>query len=828
MQMKTLFLISVFFIFTLKTFSQSNISGKITDEDGKALTGASIYLQHTYKGTYSDINGNYILKKIHNGKYKISVSYLGYKSIIKEINLQKDLKMDFQLEKKDLMSDEVIIIATRTNEKSPTSHTNIDKKHIEENNLAQDVPLLLKMTPSLVTSSDAGAGVGYTSFRIRGTDINRINVTVDGIPLNDAESHGVWWVDLPDIAANVDNIQIQRGVGTSTNGAGAFGATVNLQTITPNVKPYGIISSTYGSFNTLKNSLKVGSGLIDGKFTFDARLSKISSDGYIDRAFSNLSSYYLSGGYYGEKTILKLTMFSGKERTYQAWFGIPKVRLENDMEGMLRYQEHWLFSEEETQHMINSGNRTYNYYTYDNEVDNYRQDHYRLIFSREINSKINLNAALHLTRGLGYYESYKKDRNLMSYGIEVNPADFNLNELGIYIQDTVINYKTDLIQRKWLDNYFYGATYSLNYKYKKVLATLGGSINEYDGEHYGNIIWARYASNSEMNYEWYRSRGIKKDFNVFGKINYQITEKLNLYGDLQYRYIDYIISGIDDDLAQLAHHNKYNFLNPKTGLFYQLNNNQNIYISYAIANREPTRSNFVDADEDKTPKHETLYDYEAGYNFNKTNMMFAVNLFYMDYNNQLVLTGEINNVGTPIMVNVAESYRRGVEIQAGVKPVEKLQIDINATYSQNEIKNFTEYVDDWDNWGQQIATYLGTTNLSFSPSIICGGRISYTLIKNLKLSIISKYVGKQFIDNTSNPGQMLDAYFVNDAHISYTIKTNTIKEINFNLIVNNIFSEQYETNAWVYRYYTGGKFYNMDGYFPQAGINFLAGVTMKF
>lgn len=815
--MKFINLIIAILLISQIAYSQSTITGKITNKNGEALTGASIYLLYTFKGTFSDYNGDFKLEKVRNGKYEISVSYMGYQTITKEIELNKDINLDFKLEKEDLMSDEVIIMATRLGDKSTASYSNLNKSNIEENNLAQDVPILLKMTPSIVTSSDAGAGVGYTSFRIRGTDIKRINVTVDGIPLNDAESHGVWWVDLPNVAANVDNIQIQRGVGTSTNGAGAFGASVNLQTLTPNKDPYGEVNSSYGSFNTFKNSFGAGSGLINGKFTFDARFSKISSDGYIDRAFSDLSSYYISGGYYGEKTILKLNIFSGKETTYQAWWGVPKVRLENDIEGMLRYQSHWLYTEEETTHMMNSDSRTYNYYTYDNEVDDYRQDHYHLIFSREINKKLNFNAALHLTRGIGYYESYKKDRNLVDYGMS-----------GVTFVDTILQYTTDLVQRKWLDNYFYGGTYSINYRNKKLSAILGGSINEYDGDHYGRVIWARFASDSEINHEWYRGRGIKKDFNFFAKANYQLLDKLSIFGDYQVRNIDYSIRGVNEDQKIITQQHKYLFLNPKAGIAYRLNNNQSLFLSFAVANREPTRSDFVDADENQTPKPETLYDYELGYSLNKTNVFVSANIFYMDYYNQLALTGEINNVGAPVMVNVYRSYRRGIELQAGAKLIKNLQWDVNATFSQNKIEDFTEYVDDWDNWGTQIETNLGTTDLSFSPEIIAGSHISYQIIKGLRIGFITKYVSEQFIDNTSNPDQMLDAYFVNDARISYKFKTNTIKEISFNLMVNNLFSEEYETNAWVYRYHTGGEFYNMDGYFPQAGLNFLAGITMKF
>ena len=772
-------------------FSQFSVSGKITNKETKeTLSGAHIIIENTFKSTISNSNGIYIVKNLKKGKYSFLVTYVGYKSVKKEIDLSKNMELDFELVTSPVLEDEVIITATRAYEKSPATYQNISKKEIEDINLGQDLPYLLETSPSTVVTSDAGAGIGYTGIRIRGTDLTRINVTINGIPLNDPESHGVWFVDLPDLANSIDNIQIQRGVGTSTNGAASFGASINIQTQKLNPDPYAVINSSYGSFNTFKNNVSFGTGLIKGRWSFNGSLSKISSDGYIDRASSDLKSFFVSGSYYGEKSILKLNIFSGKEKTYQAWMGVPKDSLKT--------------------------NRTYNPYTYDNETDNYKQDHYQLLYSYQFNRMLILNAALHYTKGKGYYEQYKEEQSF---------EDYLLNNV-IIGNDTIT--ETDLIRQKWLDNDFYGVTYSLNYNNKKsIIATVGGSWNKYDGNHFGKLIWAKYASNSNIDYRWYFNNGLKSDFNIFGKINYRLNTHFNIYGDIQYRHIYYDMDGKHDDQRDITQSHQYDFINPKAGVFYELNNNNKAYFSFGIANREPSRTNFRDADAGEVPLSERLTDYELGYSYNTTRFLFNGNLFYMNYKDQLVLTGEINNVGEAIMVNVPKSYRMGLEFITGIKILPCLDWNVNITYSKNKIKDFTEFVDDWDNGGQ-ISKDLGETDLSFSPEIIGGSQITYNCVKGMKLAFFTNYIGKQYIDNTSSNQRMLDPYLINNLLISYVFKTNVIKEIELTLKVNNLLDEEYESNAWVYRYYLGNQFYEMDGYFPQAGINFLAGIKLKF
>ncbi len=813
---KLVFIIFIVFMFPLLSAAQYSISGKITDQKtDNPLPGAHVRVKEGYGATATDEKGYYKLQGLSGGSYTLIISYVGYESVKEKLILNTDKSFNASLTPKAIMEEEVIISATRAGDNVPVTFQNIEKEDFEAKNLGQDLPYMMSMTPSAVTSSDAGTGVGYTGMRIRGSDLTSINVTINGIPYNDPESQGVFFVNLPDFSSSVDNIQIQRGVGSSTNGAAAFGASVNIQTQTSTGEPYAEVNSSVGSFNTFKNNVRAGTGLIDGKWAFDARLSKISSDGYIDRAESDLKSFFVSGGYFGESSILKINVFSGKERTYQAWYGVPKVRLENNQEGMQRYADHWLFSQEKVDHMMVSDSRTFNYYTYDNEVDNYQQDHYQMIYSNEFNEYLNLNAALHYTHGEGYFEQMKRDESFSDYGLD--PA---------MIGNDTIN-TTDLVRRKWLKNDFYGATWSLIYDKNPVKLTLGGAFNEYDGDHYGNIIWAEYNSHFEKDHQWYFNNGLKKDFNIYGKVNYEINPVYTVYGDLQYRFIDYAMEGIHDNLMDLTQQHKFNFLNPKFGMHADFSANHEAYASFAVANREPSRRNYRDADPGENPRKEVLYDYEAGYTYQTHSAKVSANLYYMDYKDQLVLTGEINNVGEAIMTNVEDSYRAGIELIAGARLFPDLNWDINMTYSQNKIKDFTTFVDNWDEGGQ-IKNEPGTTDISFSPEIIGSSQIHYEPVNNLKVGLLTKYVGKQYIDNTSSEKRKLDPYLLNHLLLDYTFSIGWFEEANISLKVNNIFDEKYETNAWVYRYYYQDEYYKMTGYFPQAGRNYLLGLTLKF
>lgn len=796
--------------------AQFTLRGTVKNDTGERLVGANLLISNSFNGTTTDLNGTFLFKNLKPGTYQLTISYIGYEKQMKELKISGDQTVDVVLKQDFILAEEVLVSASRVKEKTPVAFTTVEKTEIRRNNLGQDIPYLLGLTPSFVATSDAGTGVGYTNFRIRGTDMNRINVTVNGIPMNDAESHGTWWVDIPDLASSTDNIQVQRGVGTSTNGAAAFGATINLQTTTINKEASAEYSTSAGSFGTQKNSVGVSSGLIKEKFTFDARLSKVSSDGFIDRASSELKSFFVSGGYFTANTILKANIFSGLEDTYQAWNGVPSVRLNNDLTGMQRYADHYLYSQKQVDEMVHSDNRTYNLYTYENEIDHYQQDHYQLLFSHRFSPDLTMNTSLFYTRGNGYYEQYKENQKLADYLI--TPP--------VYGSETIR--KSDLIRRKWLGNDFYGMTFAVNHKQETREFTFGGGYNVYDGNHFGKIIWMRTAGNSEMNREWYRGTGLKKDLNLYAKYNYVLAENLNLFADLQYRKIDYAIDGTDDDLRNLKQSHKFEFFNPKVGIYYQLSDKQNVYVNFARANREPNRDNYVDADpKGKQPDFETLNDFELGYKYSSSSLTLGVNAYYMMYQNQLILTGEINDVGAPIMTNVADSYRTGLELMAGMKLTQKLKWDVNVTLSKNKIKDFTDYADDWDNGGQ-VETKLGTTDLAFSPALIANSQVNWLAAKNLNISLQSYSVSKQYIDNTSSADRKLEGYFLNNLKFTWQVLPKFVKELNLHLVVNNLFDVEYENNAWVYSYILGGERYAMDGYFPQAGINFMAGLDIKF
>lgn len=765
------------------------IRGTVTDMNGAPLTGASVSVVNSSYGVNTDAEGRYTLSLKLNKEYNIIYSYVGYEQQQLEIVLKSDTVINVTLREKSFMTEEVLVNATRANSNTPMSYSSVTREEISKASPVQDIPYLLNFTPSLAASSDAGTGVGYTNINIRGADVNRINVTINGVPVNDAESHGVWWVDLPDLSSSADNIQIQRGVGSSTNGAGAFGATINFQTSGLKKEPYAELNSSYGSFNTSKNTLEFGTGLINKKFAVDGRLSKIWSDGYIDRAFSDLKSFYVSGTMYGGKSILKLIIFSGVEHTYQAWLGVPKDSL--------------------------GTHRTYNPYSYKNETDNYWQDNYQLHYSTEISNSLSVNAALHYTRGKGYYENLVQGSSFSS---------FNLPD-AIFNSDTVTT--SDFITQRWLKNDFYGFTYSLNFRKKRINAILGGGWNQYLGNHFGDIIWARIVTFNGESYQWYKGTGNKKDLNSFFKINYSVNDKLNLYGDLQLRNINYSIGGFDEDLKDVTQVHNYNFFNPKAGLTYNFSEKHKTYLSVGISQREPTRSNFTDADQGKAPRPEKLFDYEAGYEFHISGLSLRTNLYYMNYHDQLIMTGQINTVGVPIVTNVPKSYREGIEIEAGIRILSNLSWNANVSFSRNIIPEFIDYTDNWDT-SIQAHQVLKNKTISFSPSVIAGSVLDYAPSQDLHLIFSSKYVGKQYIDNTQSKDRMLDAYLVQNASILYTLKNRLFRDLSFQFMVNNLFNAMYETNAWVYKYIEGGSVRMMDGYFPQAGINYMFKLGIKF
>lgn len=690
-----------------------------------------------------------------------------------------------------LMLDNIEVTSIRAADKAPFTKTNLSTEQIAEVNFGQDLPYILNQTPSVVVNSDAGNGVGYTGIHIRGADASRINVTLNGIPYNDAESQGTFFVDIPDVSSSVNSIQIQRGVGTSSNGAGAFGATINLSTNEVNKEKYLELNNSFGSFNTWKNTLKVGTGLLANHFLIDARLSRISSDGYIDRATSDLKSLYFSAAYINEKSSLRFNVLSGKEKTYQAWSGIPETFLDSDR-------------------TYNSSGTEKPGAPYANETDNYTQTHYQLFFNQKINTSLGFNVAAFLTRGKGYYENYKADQKFKSYGLPVIVHGADTTKI------------TDLVRQQWLDNYLYGTIFSIQYQKNKTNLTFGGGWNQYEGGHYGIVKWALNGG-FPLDYKYYNNPAQKMDLNLYGKIMQTVGAGFTGFLDIQGRFVKYHINGFKDNPAINLDKN-YSFFNPKAGISFNRNNYQ-AYFSFSVAAKEPNRDDF-EAGVNQIPRPEILYDAELGMEKKGGIFNYGATFYYMYYHNQLVNTGKINDVGAYTRTNAPESYRAGIELQSDIKLAKWINVAGNISFSENKIKDFTEYIDDYDN-GMQKENMYHNTDISFSPNTVASAGINFIPIKNGEINFQSKYVGRQFLDNTSNISRSIDPYFIENVKFSYTIFKKIFKEVNFVFQVNNVFNKMYESNGYTFNYISDGQFTVENYYFPMAGINFMTAINIK-
>ncbi len=718
---------------------------------------------------------------------------------------------------------EVEVLGTRASENTPVAYSNVTGKQIAAVNHGLDIPFLLSMSPSVITTSDAGAGVGYTSMRVRGTDATRINVTVNDIPLNDSESHSVFWVNTPDFASSVRDIQVQRGVGTSTNGSGAFGASVNMRTQGFSRDAFAEVSGSYGSFNTNKETLRVGSGLLGDHWSIEARLSHIGSDGYRDRASSELLSYYGQLGYFGGGTSLRFITFGGKEDTYHAWDGISR----DDLKDNRTYNPNG---------EIKHDGKVTGFYK--DQKDIYRQTHYQLIWNQTFNPEWKLNVALHYTDGYGYYQEYKNARTLKEYGLEpvVTPEGTSK--------------KASLVRKKCLDSGFGGGVFSLQYTGERLAATLGGGINRYTNDHYGQVIWVEnYTSPLAPDHEYYRNYARKNDFNVYIKGNYVITGGLSAYADLQYRHIGYRMRGDNDKwdwtaspehLQVLDIDEPFDFFNPKAGLNWQMNEHNRFYASFAVAQKEPTRNNYNDGPLVKHPTSEKLYDWEAGYELRSGRFAAGVNLYYMKYKDQLVLNGKINEIGELMAENVPDSYRMGVELMAGYRFTDWLRWDVNATLSRNRIKDYVGYVSDydadtWDDMWTQTEIHAGDKTIAFSPSVTVGSMIALDY-KGFTAMLQSQYVSRQYLDNFERKEDSLDPYFVNNLDLAYTFKLPHLRSVTVGATIYNLLDEKYETNGYsqTCALYPGGSkdaqynLYSDPRFYPMAGINALGHVTLRF
>lgn len=787
--MKRLFLITFFLLSYFLGFAQTfTLTGKVTKNDNP-LPGTNIEVKGTEKNAYTDLDGNYTLN-LPQGFYQITFTYGNQKTV--DIQLDSNQKLDVDMTNLAEELGEIIISAYRVDADSPITHSNLDHEEIRERSLGQDVPILMNYMPNVVTTSDAGAGIGYTGMRVRGSDASRINVTMNGIPINDAESHGTFWINLGDFTSSIDDLQLQRGVGTSTNGSGAFGASLNVSTERIKEKPSAQITNTVGSFNTHKHQLQFNTGLLDDRFAFSGNFSILKSDGYIDRAFSDMKSYFLQGVYQHKNTQIKALTFGGKQQTYQAYFGINEAQLKEDR----RFNPGGMYTDAD-------GNIQF----YDNQTDNYDQDHFQLLWNQRYDNNWSSNVSLHYTQGAGYYESYRENAKLTDYGL----PNF---EVG---NETVTN--SDLIDRKWLDNYFYGGVFNLTYKKSGVEAIFGGGGNYYSGDHFGEIMYTKFAENPEPFGKYYDNLGTKKEFNLYTKWTWAITDDFSAFADLQWRNIQYKTEGPYED-EEFNLKDSFNFFNPKLGLTYQLSNKNQLYFSYARANREPNRGDYKSAllggqENPEYPKAEQLNDFELGWRLNSENFVLNTNLYFMDYQNQLVLTGEIDPQGRAIRENSGNSYRAGIEIDADIKISNKFNIRPNVALSQNKNKDYNAVTE------EGLISY-GNTTISFSPGIVAGNQIQYKPIDNLKLILLSKYVGEQYMSNTGEKAAKLDDYFTSDFNVQYVLREiKPFDKITLTGLVNNIFNEKYASNGYYDSAY--GAYY-----YPQAGINFLTGLTLVF
>jgi iron complex outermembrane receptor protein len=801
------------------------LSGNVRgSKDQKAIAGVTVRLSDAGKTTITDEFGRFEFKNLSAGHYTVTFKSIGFEEKTEAVEVNSNQEISISLLDRYILTDEVVVLATRADDKTPTTFTNVDKKTIRSQNFGQDLPFLLNWTPSVVTTSDAGTGVGYTGLRIRGSDATRVNVTINGIPYNDSESLGTFWVDIPDIASSSQSIQIQRGVGTSTNGAGAFGATINLQTNTRNDQPYAEVISSAGSFRTFRNTLSFGTGLINDRWVIDGRISNIVSDGYIDRASSDLRSYYFSTGFYQGNTMLKAIAFGGKERTYQSWYGVPQSRLNGDSIAMEATVGNELWNATQRRNLFDSNSRTFNPYTYKDQVDDYGQNHYQLHFSQKLDDAITFNTSLHYTKGKGYYEEYRYDDKIANYGLN----DLIVDDDGSPSDNDTIR-STDIIRRRWLDNDFYGATLAVTYETDKLNSVLGGAWNRYEGEHYGKILWSAMTI-APINYRYYYNLGDKRDYNIYWKNTYQFTPKIGGYVDLQYRGIQYTASGIENKQNGLNFNMRYDFFNPKAGVVFSPSASQQVYASLSVANREPVRDDFVDSP-GNSPKPERLLNLEAGYRYTASNFFIHANYYLMDYKDQLVLTGALNDVGASIRTNVDESYRMGLELEGSIRFSQYFSWNANLTLSRNKIAEFTEVLYDYgvafDEYNEVRNTY-SDTDISFSPSIVAGSGFTYRPINGLEATLLTKYVGKQYLDNTQNAARGIDAYFVNDVRVQYAVTTKFIRQVSLSFLINNILDEVYESNGYTWGYLGGGDSYRENYYYPQAGRNFMAMLTLSF
>ena len=809
----------VFCIATSNVDAQFSLQGILTNSAKKPVTNANVVLQPGNFKTNANNGGFFLFEKLPRGNYQLKIYANGYQSVDTTIDLQNQVNLSLTLNELNVVTNDVIVSASRANQNSGIAFETIDKKTLESTNLGQDIPYLLQLTPSAVVNSDAGTGIGYTGIRIRGSDASRINVSMNGVPLNDAESQQMYWVNLPDIASSTENIQVQRGAAIGASGTASFGGGINLlSNKLPTLASAEIIGG-FGSFNTVKNSITLSSGLLNEKFAFQGRMSRINSDGFIDRGSADLKSYAICGAYYGKQSMVRFNHFSGKEITYQSWNGVPQSRYQNDQQGMQDFIGRNGLNEVDANNLLTSG-QTYNYYTYKNQVDDYKQNHYQLLLSQELSKSWILNATAHYTKGSGYFEEYKSADALSNYGI----ADIKLND------STTIS-TSDLIRQRWLDNDFYGGNFNVQgntYSWQRM--TLGAAYSQYDGSHFGKVIWTEYNAGTPLNFTYYDNEAVKKDASVFIRTENTLTKKIMLIADAQIRNFRYDFIGLNEDGSIAPQNADELFFNGKIGISSNINTNHQLYTTVSLANNEPNRSDYIESSINSRPKSEQLIDFETGYRYMKENCSFSANWYFMKYKDQLTLTGAVNDVGNYTRTNVEDSYRNGIELTASSEITKKFSVNGNITFSENKIKNFKEYVAIYDinfNYIEQKEISYNSTTIAFSPSITSALVLGYKPYKNAEIQFINRYVGKQYLDNTESDERSLDAFYTADLAFNYTLKLKGNSEINANFRANNIFDLKYAPNGYTYGYFYDDKRVSENFVYPQAGINFLMQIAVK-
>ncbi|WP_345073475.1 TonB-dependent receptor [Hymenobacter fastidiosus] len=810
-------------------WAQGPVSGTVTDaRTGLVLPGATVVLDGTASAA-TDAAGTFSIPVVPAGAHELRVTFLGYEPLVQPVRGQLAAqRLTSLLRPGGVLTGEALVTASRANDRTATAYTNVSKEQLQARNFGQDLPYLLDQTPSVVVTSDAGAGVGYTDIRIRGTSNTGINMTINGVPLNDAESHGSFLINLPDLASSINTLQVQRGVGTSQNGGAAFGASINISTLENRTEAYGETQNSVGSFNTWKNNVSFGTGLLNGHFTVDGRLSRIRSEGYMNRAASDLKSYYFAAGYQHKQTLLKFITFSGREKTYQAWNGVPEPALTGDRALAQRFADNYALSDGDAERVLREGRR-YSYYTYDNQTDNYQQNHYQLHLTQGLGADWNLGAALHLTRGFGYYENYQAAQALAKYGL----ADVIV---GV---DTIT--ATNLINRKWLDNYFYGGTFALNYQPRAndaFQATVGGAWNQFVNDHYGEVIWAQYASNGPIRQRYYFNDARKTDYHAYARATWQVAPRLGVYADAQVRHITYNLDGLEEGQVDVRTRARYTFFNPKAGITFSPTAGQQLYASYAVGQREPVRADFTDRPAGQPlPRAERLDDVEVGYRFAQpestvlgphTALRLEANYFYMRYRNQLVATGQLDAVGTPLRTNVGRSYRTGLELTGSASANDQVSLSSTLTLSRNRVLDYRQILFD-SGFAPIIAAETRPSTISYSPAVVSAHTLEGQPLKGLRVALLYKTVSRQYLDNSASEDRRLKPYQVLDLRLRYTIRPAWVKEIELGLLVNNILNREYVANGYTYgNLDAAGQQLNYNFYYPQATRNFLASVGVKF